>query len=79
MVMSPAGLVPEKYCAGEGQQQLQRTYLSCGQSGRLTSTNPQRSDSNKNLVLGPRWVLGIKTDWQTGRLTVGRNITLTLS
>jgi hypothetical protein len=43
------------------------------QTGRPTSTNPQLSYSNKNLVLGPRWGL---TPRQTGRLIVGCNITL---
>jgi hypothetical protein len=37
---------------------------------------PQMSYSNKDLVLGPRWVLYSKTDC---RLTIGRNITLTLT
>jgi hypothetical protein len=44
--------------------------------GAPTSTEPQMSDSNKNLVLGPRWALTPKL---TGRLTVGRNVTLTCS
>jgi hypothetical protein len=37
----------------------------------IVATNPQMSDSNKNLVLGPIGMLDTKTDW----LTVGRNIT----
>jgi hypothetical protein len=41
---------------------------------RPSSTEPQMSDSNKNLVLGPRWGL---TPRLTGPLTVGRNLTLT--
>jgi hypothetical protein len=41
-----------------------------------TSTNPQLSDSNKNLVVSPRWVLYSR---QNGQLIVGRNITLTLT
>jgi hypothetical protein len=46
------------------------------QRGRLTPTNPQLSDSNKNLAFWPQiWDLKLR---QTGRLTVGRNITLTL-
>jgi hypothetical protein len=32
-----------------------------------TSTNQQLSDSNKNLVVSPRWVLYSKTDWPTNR------------
>jgi hypothetical protein len=44
------------------------------QRGRLTLIKPQLSDSNKNMVLGPRWGL---TPGLTGRLTVGCNVTLT--
>lgn len=33
--------------------------------GAPTSTNPQLSDSNKNLVIGSKWVPNIKTDWLT--------------
>jgi hypothetical protein len=36
-------------------------------------TNPQLSDSNKNLVVSPWWVLYSKIDWQSD---VGRNIDL---
>jgi hypothetical protein len=32
-----------------------------------TSTSLQRSDSNKDLVVSPRWVLDTKTDWPTDR------------
>jgi hypothetical protein len=28
---------------------------------------PQLSDSNKNLVISPRWVLHTKIDWPTDR------------
>jgi hypothetical protein len=35
--------------------------------GAPTSTNPQRFDSNKNLILGPRWVIETKTKWPTDR------------
>jgi hypothetical protein len=34
---------------------------------RPTSTKPQLSDSNKNLVISPRWVLDTKTYWPTDR------------
>jgi hypothetical protein len=37
------------------------------QRERPTSTNPQLSDSNKNLVVSSRWVLYSKTDWPTDR------------
>jgi hypothetical protein len=59
--MSPVGLGPENGCAGEDQQHFSR------HRERPTSTNPQLSDSNKNLVVSPRWVLDTKTDWLTDR------------
>jgi hypothetical protein len=31
------------------------------------SVNPQLSDSNKNLVVSPRWVLYSKKDWAAER------------
>jgi hypothetical protein len=37
------------------------------QRGRRTSANSQLSDSNKNVVLGPRLVLDTKRDWPTDR------------
>jgi hypothetical protein len=67
MVTSPTGLGPENDCAGEGQQQLQTTESSSRQREGPTSTNPQLSDSNKNLVVSPKWVLYSKTDWPTDR------------
>jgi hypothetical protein len=53
MITSPKGLRPENDCAGDGQPSRQRE--------RPTSTHPQLSDSNKYLVLSPRWVLYSKT------------------
>jgi hypothetical protein len=67
MVASPTGLGPENDCAGENQQQLETTDPSSRQREHRTTANPQLSDSNKNLVLGPRWVLSIKTDMLTDR------------
>jgi hypothetical protein len=52
------------------------TNPSSRQRGRLASTKPQLSDSNKNLVLGSKWGL---TPRLTGRLTVGHNVSLTLT
>jgi hypothetical protein len=43
----------------------QRNDPSSRQRERPTSTSLQRSDSNKDLVLSPRWVLYSKTDWPT--------------
>jgi hypothetical protein len=37
------------------------------QRQRLTRTNPQLADSNKNLVVSPRSVLDVKTEWLTDR------------
>jgi hypothetical protein len=62
--------------AGEGQQRLQSTDPFSRERRRPTSTNPQLSDTNKNLVFGRRWGL---TPRHTDRLTVGRNIRLTLT
>jgi hypothetical protein len=53
MAASLTGLGPDNDCAGEGQQQ----DPSSRQRERPISTNPQLSDSNKNLVVSPRWVL----------------------
>jgi hypothetical protein len=65
MVVSSTGLGPENDCAGEVQQQLYTTDSSSRQRERPTSRNPQLSDSNKNLVVSPGWVLYSKTDWPT--------------
>jgi hypothetical protein len=64
MVVSPAGLGPKNECAGEDQQRL---YASSRQRGRPISTNPELSDSNNNLVMGPRWEPHTKTDRLTER------------
>jgi hypothetical protein len=61
MATSPTELGPEHDYAGERQQQLEMTDQSSRQRERLT-TNPQLSNSNKNLVVSPRWVLYSKTD-----------------
>jgi hypothetical protein len=41
---------------GPGAILYDRSFLS-SERERPTSTNPQSSDSNKNLVVSPRWVL----------------------
>jgi hypothetical protein len=46
MVMSTAGLEPEKDCAGETQQQLKITDSPSRQSGRPTLTNSQLGQDN---------------------------------
>jgi hypothetical protein len=64
MVLSPAGLRPERDCSGEDQQQQ-----SSRQRGRYKITNPQLSKKifkeKEKLVAGPRWVPDTKTDWPT--------------
>jgi hypothetical protein len=44
-----------------------KTDPSSHQRGRLTSTNNQLSDSDKNLVISPSWVPYSKIDWPTDR------------
>jgi hypothetical protein len=53
MVASPKGLEPEKDCAGKGQQHIKKTDPSSRQRGRPTKT--RLSNSNKYLVMIPRW------------------------
>jgi hypothetical protein len=67
MVASTKGLGPEKECADKGQQRIQKTDRSSRRRGRPTSTNPQLSDSNKNVFVSPRWVFYSKTDCSTDR------------
>jgi hypothetical protein len=61
------GLGPENDCAGRLSSSCElQTPFTC-QKGRPTSSNLQLSESNKNLVMGPRWVPDRKTDWPTDR------------
>jgi hypothetical protein len=53
MVIISVGLEPEKDCAGEAQQQMNTRDPSSLQIGLPISTNPQLSESKKNLVIGP--------------------------
>jgi hypothetical protein len=74
MVARSKGLGPEKDCAGEYQQHIQKTDPSSRQRGRPTKTKPKLSNNNKYLVMSPRWGSTPRlTDW----LTVSRNVTLT--
>jgi hypothetical protein len=76
MVTIPKGLGAERDYAGEGQQHIKKTDPSSCQRGRPTKTRPQLSESNKYLVMSPRWGSTPRlTDW----LTVSRNVTLTLT
>jgi hypothetical protein len=65
MVASHTGLGSENDCVSEGQQQFYTTDPSSRQRKRPTSTNPQLSDSNKNVVVSPRWMFYSETDWLT--------------
>jgi hypothetical protein len=60
MVLSLAGLRPERDCAGEDQQQQQITDPFSRQSVRYKITNPQLSKENfkekEKLVASLRWV-----------------------
>jgi hypothetical protein len=75
------GIKTERDCAGDAQQQLKSTDPTSRQRGRPASTNPQMSENTlrkkeKTLSRVPD---GNLTPRQTGRLAVGRNITLSLT
>jgi hypothetical protein len=81
MLVSPVGLRSDKGCAGDSRQKLKTTDPTSRQRGHLTSRNPQLSkniqrEKRKNW---PRFPDGCETPGRIGRLTVGRNITLTLT
>jgi hypothetical protein len=57
MVATPKGLEPENDCASENQKQLQKTDTSSRQRECPISTNMQLTDSNKIMVVSPRWML----------------------
>jgi hypothetical protein len=70
MVASPKRLGPENDCAGEWQQDTQKTDPSPRQRGRLTITRPQRSNRNKYLDMSPNDQSVSQTprlDWLTDR------------
>jgi hypothetical protein len=74
-------LRPEKGCAGDARQNLNTTDPTSRQRGRPTSTNPQLSKNNPRDK-GKNWSRvpdGCLTPGRTGRLTVGRNMALTLT
>jgi hypothetical protein len=56
MVKSPTGF-EHKNDHWRGQQQLSMTDQSSFQRGRTASSNPQLSDNNENIILGPRRTL----------------------
>jgi hypothetical protein len=80
MVLSPAGLRPERDCTDEALQQQQIRDSSSRQKGCYKITNSQLS--KENFKKKEKLVTGLDdglTPGQTGRLTVGRKITLTLT
>jgi hypothetical protein len=59
---------PEKDCAGKDQQHMQKIDPSSRERGRPTETRPQLLNSNKYLVMSPRWGSTPRlTDWLTDR------------
>jgi hypothetical protein len=81
MFVSPLGLRSEKGCAGDVRQELKTTATTSRQRGHPTSRNPQLSKNNqrekvKNWSRVPD---GCLTPGRTSRLTVVRNIPLTLT
>jgi hypothetical protein len=81
MLMSPVGLRSEKGCAGDARQKLKSTDPTSCQRGRPTLTNPKLSKNNQreNEKNWSRVPDGCLTPRRTGRLTVGRHITLPLT
>jgi hypothetical protein len=76
--MNPVGLKSEKGCAGDAQQKLKtagRTSRQIGRPHQQTRICLKR-EKRKNWLRVPD---GCLTSRQTGRLTVGRNITLILT
>jgi hypothetical protein len=55
MVASTKGLGPKKDCAGKGQQHIQKTDPSSRERGLSTKKNRNCQESNKYLVMSPRW------------------------
>jgi hypothetical protein len=79
MLMGTMGLRSEKDCAGDARQKLKTTDQTSHQRGHPTSTNLQLSKNNQREK-GKNWSGvpdGCLIPRRTGRLTVGRNITLT--
>jgi hypothetical protein len=82
MLMSPVGLRSEKGCAGDAQKKLKTADSTSRQRGRPTSTNPKLSKKNNQREIGKNWSRVPEeclTPRRTGRVAVGRNVTLTIS
>jgi hypothetical protein len=81
MLMSFVGLRSEKGCAGDARQKLRSTDPSSRQRVLPTSTD-LKLPKNNQIENGKNWSWvpdGRLTPGRTGRLTVGRNITFTLT
>jgi hypothetical protein len=81
MLMSPLGLRSEKGCADDAQQKLKTTDPTSRQRGRPKTANPQLFKNNQGEK-GNNWSRvpdECLTPGRTGQLTVGHNITLTLT
>jgi hypothetical protein len=64
--MSLAGLGRERDRVGEAQQRLLTTDpLSRQRAQQSTATNPHLSGSNRNMVMGLKWMSDTNTDWPT--------------
>jgi hypothetical protein len=81
MLMSPVGLRSEKGCAGDARQKLKSTDTTSRQRGHPTSTNSKlsKNDQRENGKNWSRVPDGCLTPKRTGRVTFGRNTTLTLT
>jgi hypothetical protein len=78
MVAKPLELGPENDCAGKDQQHIQKTYPSSRQRRRPTKTRPQLVNSNKYLVMSPRWGSTPRlTDWPSVAMWLGLWLWLT--
>jgi hypothetical protein len=82
VLMSSVGLSSEKGCAGDARQKLKCTDPTSRQRGRPTLNKLEPVKKNNQGDNAENWLRvpnGLLPQGQTGRLTVGRNITLTLT
>jgi hypothetical protein len=78
--MSPVGLRPEKSCAGDAQQKLKSTDPLVKEGAPHQQTrNCLKNNPRENGKIWSRVPDECLTPRRTGRLTVGRNVTLTLT
>jgi hypothetical protein len=81
MVMSPVRLRSEKGCAGDARQKVKSIDPTSRQRVSPKSTNPKLSKNNEreNSENWSRVPDGCLISRRTGRQSVGRNITFTLT